>query len=270
MRGKIIHYNANEGKGLILAESKQFPFDITSWVSDSAPMVNSTVNFELDENSLPKFINRVGDDVLLKEKANDVARRLSSAAAGPTSEQTGGGVPVSAVTTPAAESFSVERVLSTLGREALGAQALFIVAALFLPFVRTPAIMGVASKDMTAYEFAGSSIFNSYTGGMEILLYLSFAAFLVPVLWRNKLAWLALCAPAAAAIRGFMAIRKATAEMDVGNDVIRAFMGADNARKLMSELGADLKFGMGYGFWILIASAAVLAYFGVTRYRQLS
>ena len=43
MRGRIIHYNGNDGRGLIATDNRQLPFEIAHWRSDTAPAVNLVV-----------------------------------------------------------------------------------------------------------------------------------------------------------------------------------------------------------------------------------
>ena len=44
MRGKIIHYNGNDGRGLVAADTRQIPFEIGQWRSDTAPSLNQIVD----------------------------------------------------------------------------------------------------------------------------------------------------------------------------------------------------------------------------------
>jgi len=78
MRGRIIHYNGSDGRGLLAAADRQLPFEIAQWRSDTAPAVNATVELAMDGDTLVG-VTRVPDDVLLKEKAGQIASRLGAA-----------------------------------------------------------------------------------------------------------------------------------------------------------------------------------------------
>ena len=77
MRGRIIHYNGNDGRGLIAADNRQLPFEIGHWRSDTAPSVNATVDLALAGDAV-ESVTRVPDDVLLKEKAGQLASKLGT------------------------------------------------------------------------------------------------------------------------------------------------------------------------------------------------
>ena len=78
MRGKIIHYNGNDGRGLIATDNRQLPFEIAHWRSDTAPVVNVVVELSMAGDAL-EAVTRVPDDVLLKEKAGQLASKLGTA-----------------------------------------------------------------------------------------------------------------------------------------------------------------------------------------------
>lgn len=50
MRGRIIHYNSLDGKGLIASGQLQFPFEISQWRIGVAPAVNQCVEIDVDGN----------------------------------------------------------------------------------------------------------------------------------------------------------------------------------------------------------------------------
>ena len=78
MRGKIIHYNAEDGRGLIATDGRQIPFEIGQWRSDTAPAINQVVDTAMDADTL-ESVTRVADEVLLKEKAGQLASKLGNA-----------------------------------------------------------------------------------------------------------------------------------------------------------------------------------------------
>ena len=78
MRGKIIHYNSVDGKGLVSADLRQFAFEITQWRSDVAPDINQVVDLTLAGDALAS-VTRVSEDILLKERAERLASKLGTA-----------------------------------------------------------------------------------------------------------------------------------------------------------------------------------------------
>ena len=77
MRGRIIHYNSNDGKGLISADNKQYPFEIGHWQSETAPALNAVVEFDGTQER-PTAIKRVPDEVIMRERASELAGKLSA------------------------------------------------------------------------------------------------------------------------------------------------------------------------------------------------
>lgn len=68
MRGTIVHYNANDGRGLIAAcDGRQYPFQIGLWRSGIAPEVNQVVELQADELRATA-VTLVPARVLLREK----------------------------------------------------------------------------------------------------------------------------------------------------------------------------------------------------------
>lgn len=75
MRGRIIHYNASDGRGLILAGDEQVPFEIALWHSACGPAVNQTVELAWAGERL-KSVTRVSKGVVAKEKIGKWISRL--------------------------------------------------------------------------------------------------------------------------------------------------------------------------------------------------
>lgn len=76
MRGRIVHYNANDGRGLIAArDGRQYPFQIGLWRSGIAPAVNQVVELEADELRATA-VSLVPPRVLLMEKTRRLLASL--------------------------------------------------------------------------------------------------------------------------------------------------------------------------------------------------
>ena len=126
MRGRIIHYNGNDGRGLIATDNRQLPFEIAHWRSDTAPVVNVVVELSMAGDAL-EAVTRVPDDVLLKEKAGQLASKLGTA----------GGAALQSLkdAAPPNTSASATGGWQLLGKPLLIAHGVFAFSALMLPFL---------------------------------------------------------------------------------------------------------------------------------------
>jgi len=239
MRGKIIHYNAADGRGLIRADNTQVPFEISQWRSDSAPAVNQTV--ELHGLGEQLQVSRVDETALLKEKAGELAERLGQAG--------GAGLQAIKDNAPAGGCPWLVR----LGKPLLIAQGLFVIGALFFSYVTIDlpgASLGKSLVDLSALSGQlGTSVGGAFWAWVGIL------AFVVPLLWRSRLAWLALLLPLIATVLPMISLLRAAhqADMAMGNG-----MAASNG--LLSMINP----GLGAG--LCAFSALFLAGLGVKRF----
>lgn len=55
MRGRIVHYQPEEGRGLIAADGRQWAFSIAQWQADIAPRLDALVDFA-DADGRPEAI----------------------------------------------------------------------------------------------------------------------------------------------------------------------------------------------------------------------
>lgn len=67
MRGRIIHYNCNDGNGLLFAENKQYPFEIAQWQIGTAPTLNAVVDFDSDGERVTA-VRGVSNEILTRGK----------------------------------------------------------------------------------------------------------------------------------------------------------------------------------------------------------
>ena len=248
MRGKIIHYNANDGKGLVAANERQFAFGIDQWRSDTAPAVNQTVELQLADDGL-KTLARVSEETLLKEKASELAGKLGGvggAALGSLKHSSPGGA------------ANLHGAVARMGKPLLGLHALFVLSALALPYLRVTAPFG-GGRSFTLVSLSElASQLGSPVGG-SILPWLAILSLAVPLFWRGRWAWLALLLPLLATLKPgldvFSAIRKATAQASQFDSRV----GTAVAERLLEMLGT------GMGLWLCLATALGLAAFALKR-----
>jgi hypothetical protein len=251
MRGRIIHYNGNDGRGLIAADNRQLPFEIAHWRSDTAPAVNLMVELSMAGEAL-ESVTRVPDDVLLKEKAGQFASKLGTA----------GGAALQSIkdAAPPSTAATAAGAWQSLGKPLLIAHGAFVVTALFLPFIAIQSPFGIGGKSFSltglseASEAMGASVGGAFWPWLGIL------SIALPVFWRNRFAWLALLLPLFAAVKPAidlaLAARKASEQMSDA-------LGADVGRQIAKQIADMLHIGV--GAWICVLAALLIAAIGIKR-----
>lgn len=250
MRGRIIHYNGNDGRGLIATDNRQLPFEIAHWRSDTAPAVNLVVELALAGDALVS-VTRVPDDVLLKEKASQFASKLGTA----------GGAALQSLkdAAPPSTAASASGGLQFVGKPLLIAHGVFAVAALFLPFLSiNPLGLGGPSFSLTelskAAETMGASIGGSLWPWLGIL------SIALPVFWRSRFAWLALLLPLFATVKPaidlMFAAAKASSSM---SDSFEARLQGQIFDQIIDALH------IGIGAWVCVLAGLVIAAIGAKR-----
>ncbi len=239
MRGKIIQYNGADGNGIIIAEGKQFPFAIGAWRAQSVPAPGRTVEIETDGDKVTA-IQVVSEDVLIKEKAAELSGKLGSAL---------GNIDLSALKSgggPVAAGSIVERY----GMIVLGAYALFLVGTLVFNAISV-SLLG-SSMGRSLFEIASllSQMGANGGGGIKLILVLAYLGVALPLIWRDRRAWLALLLPLVAILWSVVAVMK--------------IMNSVGGGGFASEM-ADV-FSIGFGFYLAGLTALVLAGGGVMRF----
>lgn len=250
MRGKIIHYNASDGKGLVAATGQQFAFQIGQWRSDSAPAVNQTVELQFGEDGTLQSLAKVGDEVLLREKASELAGRL-------------GGVGGAALGTLKANSpgtaEGLQGGITRLGKPVLGLYAVFAVSALLLPYLKIRHPFGGEGR---SFSLVGLSDLSQQLGtsvGGSFLPWLAILACALPLFWRSRIAWLALLLPLLATLKPFWDVAWAIRKVTQQASQFDARIGNAIAGRLLDTLGT------GVGLWLCLLTALALAAFGLKR-----
>ena len=258
MRGKIIQYNGANGSGTIVVEGRQHPFALTTWRGDSAPAVNRTVEVAFDGDAI-SAITAVGDDVLLKEKAAELGGKLGSlwnkipaAANASANDVSAGASPASGTPAPANANgpITAQTILQRYGRATLIAWALFLVGSTM--FNAVSITMGPISMGKSLFDIASLlSQFGVNGGGsIKLLLILGYMSIGVPLVWRDRRAWLALGIPLLA-----MLWATYSAVHGLGSS---GGMGGSDAPSVFDFIG--------FGFYLSFLSAIALAALAFKRY----
>jgi hypothetical protein len=262
MRGNIIQYNGADGSGTIVADGKQYPFVLAVWRGDSAPTVNKTVEITFDGNTI-SAISAVGDDVLLKEKAAEFGGKVGASwnklrasipASGGATAAAGAAPAADAATrtatndTPPGNAFTLNTILERYGKLMLGAWVLFLLGTLAFNAVSMSMMGGSMGKSM--FDIASlMSLMGADGGGMvKVLLLLGYASIALPLIWRDRRAWSALVIPLLAVLWAVFSTMHTL-------DSIGGRFGGEMA---------DL-FNLGFGFYLSLAAAIVLAVLGIKR-----
>lgn len=246
MRGRIIHYNSNDGKGLISADNKQYPFEIGHWQSETAPALNAVVEFDGTE-ARPTSVKRVPDEVIMRERAGELAGKLSALGSGALQSAQG-----------AAAHANVGNPIAFVGKPALIAQGAFAFGALFLSFVSLNTGMGLSP----GFTLAGLSKLSEQMGmsmGSGVLVWLAIVSLAVPILWRNRLAWLALMLPLIATLMPVWNVYGAVHQIGANSG-----MGTDFSQMMAKQVSQMISLGLGAP--VCFISALVLAAIALKRF----
>ncbi|MGH8190905.1 MAG: hypothetical protein ACREP2_05610 [Rhodanobacteraceae bacterium] len=262
MRGKIIQYNGADGSGTIVVDGKQYPFVLAAWRGNNAPAVNKTVEVTIDGETIGT-ITAVGDDVLIKEKAAEFSGKLgasfnklrasipasSGATAGAAATPAAGPLPAAAANdTPSNSTITVNSIIDRYGKLMLGAYVLFLLGTLAFNTVSMSMLGQSMGKSM--FDIASLMSQMGASGGqmIKILLLLGYASIAVPLFWRDRRTWLVMVIPLLAVL---WAVFSTLHTIDsLGNGIGQGLSDA---------------FSLGFGFYLSLAAAVVLAVLGVKR-----
>ena len=250
MRGKIIHYNGNDGRGLIAADNRQLSFEIGHWRSDTAPAVNATVDLVLS-GDVVEAVTRVPDEVLLKEKAGQLASKLGTA--GSVAQQS-----IKEATPPNATALSVGGG-KLLGKPLLVAHGAFVIGASLLTYLSFNPL-GMYGKSFSLVGLSeASSVMGASVGG-ALWAWLGILSIALPVFWRNRFAWLALLLPLFATIKPVIDIAFAAAKAT-------SAMGNSFEAKLQAQIIEQIidALHVGIGAWVCGLAGLVIAGIGLKR-----
>lgn len=251
MRGRIIHYNGNDGRGLVAADNRQLPFEIGHWRSETAPAVNMVVELSLAGDALDA-VTRVPDEVLLKEKASQLAGRLGTAG-GAALQSLRDAAPASA-TGPALAGWQL------LGKPLLITHGVFVAAALFLPYLSVESPFGIGSRSFSLTGLSEASEAMGASVGGAFWTWLGILSIALPLFWRNRAAWLALLLPLFATVKPGIDLLLAAGK---ASDAMSDALGADVGRQIARQIAEMLH--VGFGAWVCAFTALALAAIGLKR-----
>ena len=221
MRGRILQYNGSDGSGIVVVDGQQHKFTIATWQGDTAPAVGKTVDVVLVDGGV-QTVTLIGDDVLLREKTAELTGKLGGLVSGLTKSGGGGSI------------------VARYGKPLLIAYGVFFIGSLFFHFISME--MFGTSQGKSLFDLSSGLSQAGGGGGIKLLVLLAYLSIVVPFVWPDKRAWLALLLPLLSVAWAFVSVRRS--------------MGP------MAEL-----FSYGIGFYLSIAAALYMAVIGLKRFR---
>lgn len=265
MRGRILQYNGTDGTGTIAAENQQYKFDIGMWKSPTAPTVGKTVEIVV-QNSQLSAVTIVPDDVLLREKTAELGGKLSGLVSGiGKSAGSPGGSPSSsphagagaAVISGAAPGLNLgaNPIVQRYGTLTLGAFAVYLIGTLAFNAISITFLGSSQGKPL--YDIADLMSQIGGGGGAKFMLIIGYASIAVPLVWKDRRAWLALGLPLLAVLGAIWSGVHAI------NSAAGGFGGGGQGGPGVGDL-----FSLGFGFYLSLAAGLVLAWCGFQRFTR--
>ncbi|WP_028452407.1 hypothetical protein [Chitinilyticum aquatile] len=251
--GKIIHYNQNEGKGIINADGQPHEFHIQQWRGNEAPRLNASVRIELAETGEMAIHPLAVAPAIDTEQLAALGGQL-----GQTFKQHGGNMGA--------------RLLSLHGIPVLAAYAVFVFSGLFLTLITTGNGLAVSLhswSDSLGREGVGNSL-------TQVVFWLSVVSIAAPLFVRHKLTPLLLCLPLLTGLLvmydfySLYSFARTAMEQMYGSLSGFGGLGKAIAERANEEISSQLSFGKvlskaGLGFYGMQIAGACLALLGITR-----
>lgn len=231
IRGKVMAYDQSTGKGIVGSGNDRYEFSLQSWVGSDIPSIGRTVEITVGDDGFTTFVP-VPEGDIVKERLEVVGKNLAA---------TGSNVTIAAI--------------ARHGYVMLGAIAAFFVASLALDVVSVRMI-GV-SGGISAYDF-----FTMSSGFGKFTLIVAWIGLVVPLIWADKQAYRALLIPL---VPVAVLCWKFWETYSVAREQM-ASMGSFFGRAATMPSFLDVV-NPGAGFYVLVASAAVLAFIAIKRLR---
>lgn len=260
-RGRIIR-DTNNGPGLIGSEGSQYEFNLEGvWNSDLAPVINTVVEFELDENSKVVAITTISENQLAKEQAD---KALQAA------KEKGGLV--------------LNEMISRVGKPVLIAITTLVVSWFYLSTItvqasRTFDIKITFWKLLTVLNLGNGGFIQALQSGgggdTGIYGFLAFISLLGPfayIFWKNPKAHLGNCLPflvmLIVGLSFYFGIQdglKSSLEMSSAyGGAETAMMAKEMINKMMAAAMQSIHIGI--GMYLSLLASSYLAFVGVTKF----
>lgn len=272
-RGRIIQYNPHAGTGVLLVGEVQRAFEIAAWRGAEAPQLNRVTDVQ-EVEGVVLTVTPVSERALLAERASDLKAELGAIGntLGALGSALGGRAAVavgdaarnlgrsSAAGDAAAATASATAV--RIDRPVIAGYAAFALATVALTFI---SIQVPFFGDRTLTLFAATGVAEQMGSSARVLLFAAYLSVLVPLIWKQRRAWLALAVPLVVLALMFWTAQRAVAAPFGGSDAIgmaEAF-GSEAAAEVRRAASEMISFGLGF-----YASFAAALYLGWLAFRR--
>ncbi len=267
-RGRIIQYNPNSGTGIVLVGEVQRPFEISTWRGAEAPQLNRVTEVQ-EENGTVLTVTPVSERALLAERATELKSELGSIGSSLGSLGAALGSRAAGAMSDATRNIGVTNgnavAIATparIDRPVIAGYAAFALATTVLTFI---SIQVPFFGDRNLTLLAATGLAEQIGSSARPLLFGAYLSILVPLLWKERRAWLALAVPLLTLLLMIWTANRAFAAPFGGGDAAgaAAFLGPDAAEE-MRRVASEM-FSFGLGFYASIAAALYLGWLAIRR-----
>lgn len=237
MRGNIILWAGDHG--IVTAGGKRYEFDIDHWQGNVAPATNMTVDVTIDDGKL---------STLTPVSEADVARESLAAMTGEGSRY-------------------AKAIFADVGKDVAIGYGAFLFIGLFVSLVSADRLVDVK---VTLADLLSGDIAHAALGGGSgrgvLLLLLATATIGVPYFWKHRLAPLAFGAPLLFTMVALWPLYREHRRQQEALEAMGEF--GEAMSRMAEQMGAQTSAfdTIGFGAWLLVATAIFLAFKGIVRY----
>ncbi|MFZ6849185.1 hypothetical protein [Undibacterium sp. RuRC25W] len=261
-RGRIMR-DTNNGPGLIGCAGDQFEFQLEGvWKSETAPVINSVVEFDVDDTKKVIAISVISESQLAKEQAD---KALQAA------KETG--------------TVALHQLVSRVGMPVLVATAVLAISWFFLSTMTVQASQYLTAK-ITFWKLL--TILNLGSGGMlqalesgggndtglyGFLVFVSLVGPFVYQIWKDPKAHLGNCLPLLMMLFVVLSFYLGIEDgIKSSQQISSALGGGAQATQMMNGMMAEMMkaamgaIHVGVGAYLSVLSSLYLAFVGITRF----
>jgi hypothetical protein len=237
MRGNIILWAGDHG--IVAAGGKRYEFDIDHWQGNVAPATNMTVDVTIDDGELA---------TLTPVSEADLARESLAAMTGEGSRY-------------------AKAIFADVGKDVAIGYGAFLFIGLFVSLVSTegPVDVKVTLADLLSGDIAHAAL-GGGSGRGVLLVLLATATIGVPYFWKHRLAPLAFGAPLLFTMVALWPLYREHRRQQEALEAMGEF--GEAMSRMAEQMGAQTSAfdTIGFGAWLLVATAIFLAFKGIVRY----
>jgi hypothetical protein len=237
MRGNIILWAGDHG--IVTAGGKRYEFDIDHWQGNVAPATNMTVDVTIDDGELA---------TLTPVSEADLARESLAAMTGEGSRY-------------------AKAIFADVGKDVAIGYGAFLFIGLFVSLVSTegPVDVKVTLADLLSGDIAHAAL-GGGSGRGVLLVLLATATIGVPYFWKHRLAPLAFAVPLMFTTLALWPLYREHRRQQEALEAMGEF--GEAMSRMAEQMGAQTSAfdTIGFGAWLLVATAIFLAFKGIVRY----